>query len=187
MGEVEIYLLTIESPRSRWAAQGGCFGNQQWPCRDRPHHAWSKDQVLVQRKFDEWWKIRAMGKRLGVGREEGRQYRCSSPRNISFLTLSLSHSLTLTHSLTLSLAHRNILNSGSHFNPCVTLSMAMLGRITFVKGLLYVVAQLLGSVCGAACLLVRDRGTWLSIAIARKSFPDRLVPTFFLLSTLIYV
>jgi len=42
--------------------------------------------------------------------------------------------------------------SGCHLNPAVTSGMLVTGKITFVKAVCYVIAQCLGSICGAALL-----------------------------------
>lgn len=42
--------------------------------------------------------------------------------------------------------------SGAHFNPSVTVPLVIYRQISIVRGLCYVVAQCLGSACGAAIL-----------------------------------
>lgn len=42
--------------------------------------------------------------------------------------------------------------SGAHLNPSVTLAMLATCRVSFARGLLYIVAQFLGSIIGAALL-----------------------------------
>ena len=52
--------------------------------------------------------------------------------------------------LTFSIGHI----SGGHINPMVTIAMLILGEISFVKSAFYILSQLLGSVVGAAMLLL---------------------------------
>lgn len=40
-----------------------------------------------------------------------------------------------------------------HLNPAVTVAIVAARKMTIVKGLLYMVAQILGSTCGAALVL----------------------------------
>ncbi|BES94181.1 Aquaporin [Nesidiocoris tenuis] len=42
--------------------------------------------------------------------------------------------------------------SGGHFNPAVTCSFLVVGRITIIRSLLYISAQLLGAIIGASLL-----------------------------------
>jgi glycerol uptake facilitator-like aquaporin len=49
--------------------------------------------------------------------------------------------------------------SGGHVNPATTLAAFLIGRITLVKGIMYVLAQMLGATLGAAFL-----GVWLKSA-----------------------
>lgn len=44
--------------------------------------------------------------------------------------------------------------SGGHFNPAVTVACLVTGKITIVKSILYIIAQCLGAICGAALLQV---------------------------------
>ncbi|KZV47195.1 hypothetical protein F511_05246 [Dorcoceras hygrometricum] len=44
--------------------------------------------------------------------------------------------------------------SGGHVNPAVTFGLAVGGNITFLRGVLYIIAQLLGSIVAAALLIV---------------------------------
>ncbi|GAQ80027.1 aquaporin [Klebsormidium nitens] len=47
--------------------------------------------------------------------------------------------------------------SGGHINPAVTFAMFLAGRIDVIKGLLYMCAQVVGAICGAA--IVREINT----------------------------
>ena len=53
--------------------------------------------------------------------------------------------------------------SGGHINPAVTIAVVVTGRISLIKGAMYVVAQLIGALVGAALLLsvipLADQGT----------------------------
>ena len=42
--------------------------------------------------------------------------------------------------------------SGGHINPATTLAAFLIGRITLIKGIMYVLAQMLGATLGAAFL-----------------------------------
>lgn len=46
--------------------------------------------------------------------------------------------------------------SGGHVNPVVTLSLFLIGEVSFVRMVFYWIAQLLGSVAGSAIALVRQ-------------------------------
>ena len=63
---------------------------------------------------------------------------------------SLPHSLPPLHSLPLT-------PSGGHFNPAVTLGVLLAGGINVVASLCYFLAQLVGGIVGAACVLVSLR------------------------------
>ena len=50
--------------------------------------------------------------------------------------------------------------SGGNINPAVTLALFVAGRVRFLKGVIYVIAQCAGGICGAGLLaasLPRDR------------------------------
>ena len=60
------------------------------------------------------------------------------------LVIALGHGLAIT---TMVAATARI--SGGHLNPAVTIAMFFSGNIDGFKGLMYVIAQLLGAICGA--------------------------------------
>ncbi len=43
-------------------------------------------------------------------------------------------------------------NAGGHINPAVTLGFFIAGRISFIRGLLYTICQVLGAAVGAALI-----------------------------------
>jgi MIP family channel proteins len=49
--------------------------------------------------------------------------------------------------------------SGGHFNPAVTLGVLLAGGINVVASLCYFLAQLVGGIVGAACVLAYDTGS----------------------------
>jgi len=69
--------------------------------------------------------------------------------SLGLLGIALAHGLVL---MVMIYAIGHI--SGAHVNPVVTLSMWVTKRISFVKGLFYIIAQLLGAVLGALLLFV---------------------------------
>lgn len=58
--------------------------------------------------------------------------------------IALAHGLALGLAITIALPY-----SGGHVNPAVTAGMLVTGRIDAMKGLLYIVAQLVGGILGA--------------------------------------
>jgi len=65
----------------------------------------------------------------------------------SYLGVALAFGLSIT-ALAYTIGH----HSGGHINPMVTVAMFILKKINLMMGILYIVAQLLGAVVGAAFL-----------------------------------
>ena len=62
-------------------------------------------------------------------------------------------SVALAHGLVLGIFVFYVGNfGGAHFNPAVTLAMLITGNQNIVEGILYIISQCLGSICGAGIL-----------------------------------
>ncbi len=65
------------------------------------------------------------------------------------VAIALAHGLAITLLVS---ATANI--SGGHINPAVTVSALITGQISLVKGIMYIIAQLVGAVGGAYLIAV---------------------------------
>ena len=84
------------------------------------------------------------------------------------VAIALAHGLALFVAVAVS---ANI--SGGHVNPAVTLGLAIGGQITLLTGLLYWIAQLLGSIL--ACFLLKlVTGGMVSLKLWMKLLPKPL-------------
>jgi MIP family channel proteins len=54
--------------------------------------------------------------------------------------------------------------SGGHINPMVTIAMVIVGEITYANAALYIISQLVGSIVGAAMLLISTSKSELAMA-----------------------
>ena len=88
---------------------------------------------------------------------------------IGFAGVSLAFGLTV---LTMAYAVGGI--SGGHFNPAVSLGLAIAGRFSFREMPAYWVAQLIGGFCAAGCLFVIASGAarWTPGGFASNGFGD---------------
>ena len=64
--------------------------------------------------------------------------------------------------------------SGCHINPSVTIAMMAIRRCAVIKGLLYILAQLVGAIAGAALLYGVAPRTWVDSQVlgTNKLHPD---------------
>jgi glycerol uptake facilitator-like aquaporin len=63
-------------------------------------------------------------------------------------------SVGLTHMLVMSvMVWTGAAISGSHFNPAVTLSLMITGKMKFFQGIFYIIAQVAGSLLGGITLI----------------------------------
>jgi aquaporin Z len=68
---------------------------------------------------------------------------------VGYLGISLAFGLTVT---VFAYAVGGI--SGGHFNPAVTLSQVLTKKISYIEGLYYVIAQIVGALCGSGILIL---------------------------------
>lgn len=79
--------------------------------------------------------------------------------------------------------------SGAHFNPAVTLAVALSGRkqLDAKQGALYIVAQLIASVCAAATYAVICKGTFVLEPVAKYTWVTALTVELLYSMALCYV
>ena len=56
--------------------------------------------------------------------------------------------------------------SGGHLNPAVTVGVLVAGGVNIVAALCYIIAQLVGGIVGAACVLVSQTSCYYNTDLA---------------------